>query len=141
MMLSRKSYIVLFLAVISLISNNCLAEKIPDKFMGNWSITLVPQSGFPWWREVKYPVKLILTPDGGNMVDQYGFKCSLSKIFYDNELDIIIFKHCGMGEKSDLAFQVLQLAHIDDKGQLHGEVKTYKKLFGWIGVKDDSLRN
>lgn len=31
---------------------------IPEKYLGEWSVTLERQSGFPWWLEVKYPVNL-----------------------------------------------------------------------------------
>ena len=113
------------------------AEKIPIRYRGEWNIELVKQEGYPWWREVKYPVHLSLTETGGAIKDQYGYSCELKTIIYDPDADIIVFRYCGI-KMEDVAcddlFRILQTAQ-EKNGKLMGEVKNYKTLFKWIGTK------
>ena len=124
-----------FLLVVLFGCMNCWAADVPEKFLGEWQITVIPQGGVPRWQWIKYPVKLRISRTGGTLVDQTGFECSLSKFLYDDELDVFVFNHCGIGPKSPQAFEIVQIAKLDSEGNLVGEVRNYRKLFGWKGVK------
>ena len=107
------------------------------RYIGEWNIKLVKQEGFPWWREVKYPVHLSLTATGGTIKDQYGYTCEIKTIIYDPDEDIIVFRPCGIkleDVECDDLFRVMQIVQ-EKNGKLMGEVKTYKSLFKWVGTK------
>jgi len=107
---------------------------IPEKYLGEWSVTLERQSGFPWWLEVKYPVNLAIKENNScTFEDQSGFICELKQIFYDPQEDLIVIRHCGIKKHSE-AFDILHVIKYDN-GKIIGEVKTYKTLFRWIGQK------
>lgn len=130
-MLIRK----LFFIVIILFSVDAGSNNIPQKFVGDWDIKVISQEGFPWWHQVKHPVKLSITNDEIYLVDQFDYKCRLHKYIYDSELDSFIFSHCGVGNKSDKAFEIIHVLTISDDGLLKGTVRNYKVLFKWEGVK------
>ncbi len=88
-----------------------------------------------WWREVKYPIHLTLTANGGTIKDQDGYICTLKKIIYDPDEDEIVFRHCGMKHEDidcDDLFRIIQLVKFKDD-KLLGEVRSYKMLFRWVG--------
>jgi hypothetical protein len=108
---------------------------IPEKYYGVWDISHVEQQGFPWWTQIKYPVKLSISSDGARMVDQFEYQCSISKFRYDSELDVFVFVHCGVGQKSEKAFEVMHVVSFDSEGNLQGSVRNYKDIFKWRGVR------
>lgn len=105
--------------------------ELPDEFVGEWSTKVEKGSGFPWWQQIKYPVKLSITKSGVTFEDQMGFKCTLDTFFYDDELEALIFKHC-LPTKSEQAFSPFYRVKLND-GHLAGETWTYKLLFMWKG--------
>ena len=108
---------------------------VPEKYHGVWDISYVEQQGFPWWTQIKYPVKLSISSDGARMVDQFEYSCSLSKFSYDSELDVFVFAHCGAGQKSKKAFEVMHVVSVDSEGNLQGSVRNYKDIFKLRGVR------
>ncbi|PLY07946.1 MAG: hypothetical protein C0625_03065 [Arcobacter sp.] len=112
-----------------------LALDIPKKYIGDWNISYIEQQGFPWWSQIKYPVKLFITPEEIRIIDQYGYKCSVSKYRYDEEIDVLVFSHCGIGQKSKNSFEIMQVMTVDLEGKLQGRVKSYKTFFQWCGEK------
>ena len=120
----------------SLSACDAIAVEIPEKFVGEWSIAVEKQSGFPWWEQIKYPVKLSVTKIGITFEDQMGFKCTPNKFFYDDELDALIFKNC-LPAKSELAFSPFYRVKFD-RGRLTGETWTYKLLYLWKGEAEES---
>ena len=132
----RKSWLILIMLPAFL--EPVAADRIPEKFQGEWTILLIEYDNYkdyPWWREVKYPIELTLGPNGGRMVDQTEFACELRTFAYDPDLDSFNFLHCGIGPKHPDAFGILQVAHVERDGQLRGEVRSYKTLFHWVGEK------
>ncbi|MFA0813041.1 hypothetical protein [Microbulbifer epialgicus] len=129
-----KSFAVFFV-IISFFYVDASFASMPQKYIGTWKVTLKDQSGFPWWNQIKYPVKISISYDQAKMIDQFGYECSITKSLYDSELDVFVFSHCGIGRKSDRAFEVFQMATVDSEGRLQGEVRSYKTIFKWVGVR------
>jgi len=115
---------------------------IPQKFVGNWVIKVLPQSKkeitFPHWDYTKYPVKLKITDKNlGIFTDKWGSQCILEYVYYDPDLDIIPIAYCsGLGTKVKHAVSPMHLISEKD-GKIYGEVRTYKHIFSWIGERAD----
>ena len=105
--------------------------EVPEKYWGAWEFQVDTSPAFPWWNQIKYPVKLIVTKNAVKFEDQAGFNCEPKAFFYDDELDALIFKHC-LPTKSELAFSPFYRVMLDDQ-KLNGEVWTYKLLFNLRG--------
>jgi|SRR5690606_28652697 hypothetical protein len=104
---------------------------IPERFIGTWIMEVDTSPGFPWWDQIKHPVRLSITKDAINFDDQAGCSCTPKAFFYDDELDALVFKHC-LPTKSDLAFTPFYRMKSKDR-KLVGEVWTYKLLFKLYG--------
>lgn len=120
---------VLFL--FGLTACNQISAKIPERFFGSWVITVEEKAGFPWWQQVKYPVSLSVSKSGLKFTDQSGFECVPEIQFYDDEIDMLVFKHC-LQKKSQAVYEVFYRAKYQD-GFIAGETWTYKLLFKWVG--------
>jgi len=59
------------------------ATKIPDGFYGEWTTRVVKENGFPWWSEVKYPVRLIVSDNGVVLEDQTSTSCTPTVAFWN----------------------------------------------------------
>jgi len=124
---------IIFLIVVVFFSQAVIAGGIPESFVGQWTLSRVEQEGFPWWQQVKYPVKLNLHEKGGWLEDQVGYRCELRSFMYDQDIDSLIFEHCGEGVKSsNLPYKIYQIVKIKND-RLEGEVRSYKLLFKWGG--------
>lgn len=122
----RKLFTKLFLGFYLTFSGVVFSD-VPEKYIGKWSFQVKTKPGFPWWQQIKYPVKLTIMKNGVLFEDQMGFKCSPKTFLYDDELDNIVFKNC-LPSKSALSFSPFyKMMIVDDK--LVGEVWTYKLLF------------
>lgn len=104
--------------------------RLPTRFQGDWRIDLIKQPGYPWWKDYKYPVRLVVRERGISFTNQFGKTCSLKLFFYDPEVDSLVFQYCG---PSKGAWQSYFLARLQGDGRLVGEVRTHKRLFQWEG--------
>lgn len=129
MISSLRFICILFVLVLTACSN--AAVKIPEKFLGDWIITVEEKAGFPWWHQIKYPVNLSVSESGLRFTDQGGFECIPETQFYDDEIDMLVFKHC-LPNKSQRVYDVFYRAKHKD-GFIVGELWTYKLLFKWVG--------
>ena len=130
-----KKILGLFFIVYSLSCVQVSFADIPKKYVGVWNISHIAQPGFPWWSQIKYPVKLSISLDGARLTDQFEHECSLEKFKYDSELDVFVFSHCGIGEKSKKAFEIMHVVSVDSQGELQGDVRSYKTIFKWRGIR------
>ncbi|MDQ7050758.1 MAG: hypothetical protein Q9M92_14995 [Enterobacterales bacterium] len=116
--------VIIFFILINIGSVNA---DVPDKFIGKWSVTFIPREGFPWWTQIKYPIYLEINQSLVMMDFGHDIKCTPNILFYDDEIDAIVFNHC-LPKKSELAFApVFIFSKI--KRNLLGKVVTYKELF------------
>lgn len=117
--------------VFCLLETSCAENllKVPDEFLGQWNAELQTQSGFPWWKQVKYPSVLVITKNQLQFVDQAGFECTSKDISYDKGLGAVVFRHC-LPTKSDLDAEPFYRLY--DRGDhLLGETWRQKLLFRW----------
>jgi hypothetical protein len=106
----------------------------PERFEGSWSLSVVATSGFPWWHEIKYPVRLEIFEGRLRFWDQSGCECVVERPLYDEELGALIVPHCSE-TKSSNAFRPFYKFSLR-KATLFGEVWTYKRLFSIRGTRD-----
>jgi len=137
-MIKQSIFVFCGLCLALLNSTLVFSEEIPNIFIGNWNIKVVPQSGYPWWRDIKHPVKLSISRHGILLTDQNDYKCDVSKFAYDPEISKLIFSHCGIGNKSENSFEIIQVVGVDESGKMLGEVKNYKTLFHWRGTRQET---
>lgn len=124
--LSNIAYILFLLNL----TNLCKAS-VPNKFFGDWEFSIVDQNGFPWHDQIKHPVQIKISEDTVFFVDQSGFKCLPKVMFYDDDLDSLVFKHC-LPVKSELAFAPFyRLKRVENRLEL--DVWTFKLLFKAVG--------
>lgn len=119
----------IFLLLLAACSH--VSAKVPEKFYGNWVVTLDSSGGFPWWQQIKYPVSLSITEKSLRFTDQSGHECEPEIYFYDDDLQSLIFKHC-LPNKSSMAFSPFYRLRYEGDA-LRGETWTYKLLFQWRG--------
>lgn len=91
----------IFLLLLAACSH--VSAKVPEKFYGNWVVTLDSSGGFPWWQQIKYPVSLSIAEKSLRFTDQSGHECEPEVYFYDDDLQSLIFKYC-LPNKSSMAF-------------------------------------
>ena len=122
--------------IVLLLSFLVLADE--DPLIGTWNVEVKPTSDkqFPFWREIKYPKKLVVSKSGKNykvlFTDQYGYECE-TKPMSTNRSQELIFTFCsGLGTKSPLSWSPIHHAKIVD-GKLHGVVTSNRFLFEWVG--------
>jgi hypothetical protein len=107
--------------------------EVPSKFVGRWNSRVEEGPGFPWWQQMRYPVRLSVGAAKLTFVDQMGTECEPKTFFYDEELDALIFTHC-LSSKSSLTIPPFyRMRIIGDR--VDGEVWTYKLLFRWAGER------
>jgi hypothetical protein len=128
---------ILFL-ILLLISTSALSNN--ESLVGEWLIEPIHESKeqFPWWRQIKYPKKLIVATDNGKysfiFVDQFEFKCEGTPLLA-NEGKELVFEYCsGLGTKSPRNWGPIHHAKIID-GKLRGVVTNNRYLFTWVGVR------
>ncbi|NJN05955.1 MAG: hypothetical protein HC814_05685 [Rhodobacteraceae bacterium] len=95
-------------------------------------MTVVSTGGFPWWREIKYPVKIEISVDRIRYWDQSGSECTVDRPFLDEELGALIVPSCGETKSSVAIRPFLRLSIC--QGELYGQVWTYKQLFDVRGT-------
>ena len=124
---------ILFLTSTSAFSNN-------ESLMGEWLIEPMQESKeqFPWWMEIKYPKKLIVTLNNGKysfiFIDQNDYKCEGTPLMANRGKEMV-FEFCsGLGTKSPHTWGPIHHAKIID-GKLHGVVTNNRYLFTWVGVR------
>ncbi|MEZ5424632.1 MAG: hypothetical protein R2747_00075 [Pyrinomonadaceae bacterium] len=125
------------LIFVLLLSINLKAQNSKD-FLGDWEVTLTEpaEDGFPWFREIKYPVSFSIKEENGklvgNYIDQYDYSDKFSVLAVaENE---IIFVVGGAGKKHKENLGPVQRAILRD-GVLHGFVFTDRKLFEWTAKR------
>ena len=129
-----KIFIQSFSMIIALSAVSiCAFADIPNKYHGDWLFSVQRTSVFPWWDQIKYPVRLSIDKNNVVFEDQEGQKCRPKIFFYDEEVDAIYFKHC-QPVKSELAFPPFYKIELHGN-KLEGEVWTYKLLFKINGNK------
>ncbi len=126
--------LILITITILLLPVITLAETLE----GVWKIQIVPsdKEQFPWWQQIKYPVKLVVIKNGPvfdlTFTDQYNYTCSGMAMSANNGREIV-FEFCGgLGTKHNHAWGPIHHAKIVN-GQLHGTVTTNQHLFNWVG--------
>ena len=116
--------------------NSLTAADFPEKYIGEWHIDVdSSQKGFPWWQQVKYPKVLIIKSQyEATFIDQFDDKCEIPRVNYDENLNIAIIRHCGIGAKSEGVISPMHLMFVNGD-IINGEVRTYKYLFRWHGKR------
>ena len=127
--------LILILCIFGLTSCSYAFGEIPEKYFGKWTISIDEQGGFPWWQQVKYPSTLLVSESGAKFVDDSGYSCASESLLYDEDIDVLVFKHC-LPSKSQLAYDVFYRIEVKG-GVIVGETWTYKPLFRWAGIKED----
>ena len=117
-----------------------IAQAENKQLVGTWVIEPENESKeqFPWWYEIKYPKKLIVTFSNGKylytFIDQFNYECEGNPMLA-NQGKELVFEFCGgLGTKSPLSWSPIHHAKVVD-GKLYGVVTNNKYLFKWVGVR------
>ncbi len=111
-----------------------------DPLIGTWNIEVKPDSDeqFPFWREIKYPKKLVISKSGQQYImdftDQYNYECEGQPMSTNRGLELVFTFCSGLGTKSPLSWSPIHHAKIVD-GKLHGVVTSNRYLFKWVGER------
>ena len=111
-----------------------------DPLIGTWNIEVKPDSDeqFPFWREIKYPKKLVISKSGQQytmeFTDQYDYKCEAKPMSTNRGLELVFTFCSGLGTKSSLSWSPIHHAKIIN-GKLHGVVTSNRYLFKWVGER------
>lgn len=128
------------ISIISLfLFSNLLFAEEPD-FVGSWKIEPISKSSgeFPWWHEIKYPIKLDIVEENGTLElvfeDQFNFVCRATPLMTNRESELV-FDWCGSGgTKNPASWAPIHHAKIVN-GKLIGVVSTDRILFKWKGQR------
>ena len=112
------------------------ATPIPAGFHGEWVANVVTDEGFPWWTQVKYPVRLTISEEGVSFEAQRGGACKPTVAFYDSEIEALVIRPCGE-TKSPNAFPPYYKVRLNEE-RLCGEVWTHRKIFSFVAHKVDT---
>ena len=71
-----------------------------ENFIGSWkTVEVIEGQGFPWHREVKYPIEFTISMDGTRLVgsyrDQNDFTCDFALAEVVNNHSELLLVHCG----------------------------------------------